>query len=545
MASADHASGDHTPVQLGGLRTQGNTHASYRLAPSERPAGYVALLERHGITHYQPPHISYLHPKAFGARKSEITSNGGQREVFPGRTAVGDSDADHLAFALRYDGVDLEAMRLLLPRLDAKHLTKAISATPNSSYLRRVWCLYEWMMGNELPINGIEESRLSAVPLLNPDDEITRDQGISKRHAVRMNQLGSRAWCPQIRRTTAINATLSDGSLTLRDKVRAAINEDQARRINQYLVTEETWASFAIEGDRPTPDRSKRFYDILERATATPTPEITAPFLHAAQHALMEHPTFKDGNYRGETIWVGHREQGVGGVRAKVQYIAPKHHDVPDLMAEFLPIANDIIGATATGKLHPLIAASAISSGFVYIHPYVDGNGRLSRVLMQHALAAGDQQPDHRIIIPISAAIEREKQKYYDTLAVVSRTVMRSVQYDVDPQGEVHVHNDTKDLYRYPDLTAMTTYLGDRVHTAVERDLVDERRILTIYDTAQPALQRMSNLAQKDLDHFFRFCKQNQWSLSKNKRAKFEELTDNQITEMEKVLQETVANLSE
>ena len=84
----------------------------HRFIAGERPAGYAALMERYGIDDYQPPHMSYVHPKAFATRTREEAAHGrGIREIFPGRTVVGESDAEHLAFAMRYDGVDLEIIR--------------------------------------------------------------------------------------------------------------------------------------------------------------------------------------------------------------------------------------------------------------------------------------------------------------------------------------------------------------------------------------------------------------------------------------------------
>ena len=52
-------------------------------------------------------------------------------------------------------------------------------------------------------------------------------------------------------------------------------------------------------------------------------------------------------------------------------------------------------------KLDPVIAAAILAFGFVYVHPFDDGNGRIHRYLIHHVLArrefspAGVVFPDH------------------------------------------------------------------------------------------------------------------------------------------------------
>lgn len=61
--------------------------------------------------------------------------------------------------------------------------------------------------------------------------------------------------------------------------------------------------------------------------------------------------------------------------------VLPMPEKVPELIAAFVRwmAANE-------GKLHPVEFAALVHQKFVYIHPFVDGNGRVSRLLMNLAL---------------------------------------------------------------------------------------------------------------------------------------------------------------
>ena len=61
--------------------------------------------------------------------------------------------------------------------------------------------------------------------------------------------------------------------------------------------------------------------------------------------------------------------------------VLPAPEKVPALMADFVKwmAANE-------GRLHPVEFAALVHQKFVYIHPFVDGNGRVARLLMNLAL---------------------------------------------------------------------------------------------------------------------------------------------------------------
>ena len=58
-----------------------------------------------------------------------------------------------------------------------------------------------------------------------------------------------------------------------------------------------------------------------------------------------------------------------------------------------------------------LVVAAAVAFGFVYVHPFIDGNGRLHRWLIHQVLAAAGYNPPG-VVFPVSAAILRNIQSY-------------------------------------------------------------------------------------------------------------------------------------
>ena len=102
--------------------------------------------------------------------------------------------------------------------------------------------------------------------------------------------------------------------------------------------------------------------------------------------------------------------QVVSGAMGKehLHYEAPPSDKVPDEMRQFLQWFNE------ESPIDNLLKAGVAHLWFVNIHPFDDGNGRLTRTLTDMLLARADGQPKR--FYSMSAAILRNKNSYYDTL---------------------------------------------------------------------------------------------------------------------------------
>jgi hypothetical protein len=101
------------------------------------------------------------------------------------------------------------------------------------------------------------------------------------------------------------------------------------------------------------------------------------------------------------------------------------------------------------------------------------------------------------------------------------------------------VHNDTADLYRYPDLTVQIEALCGWFEAAVRTELVEELHTLRAIDEAKELMRQIVELPDQRENLFLRLCMQNfeagrGYTLSKAKRASlFAELEDEEVARLE------------
>ncbi len=94
--------------------------------------------------------------------------------------------------------------------------------------------------------------------------------------------------------------------------------------------------------------------------------------------------------------------------REKVHYEAPPAKRIADEMARFLAwFANP-------GDVHPLLVAALAHLWFVTIHPFDDGNGRITRAIADMALARSEKTRQR--FYSMSSQIRVERQDYYHVL---------------------------------------------------------------------------------------------------------------------------------
>lgn len=115
------------------------------------------------------------------------------------------------------------------------------------------------------------------------------------------------------------------------------------------------------------------------------------------------------GKYRIDDMNV---ESGVLG-RTKIHYRAPKPNVVPAEMGRFLEWFN----ADSTPKDY--VKSAVAHFWFVSIHPFDDGNGRISRAIADMALSQADNSTMR--YFSISRQINKEKRKYNDTLELCQK----------------------------------------------------------------------------------------------------------------------------
>jgi Fic family protein len=101
--------------------------------------------------------------------------------------------------------------------------------------------------------------------------------------------------------------------------------------------------------------------------------------------------------------------------RRDVRFRTVRAADTPRFMAELIQRWQDVL---TQRTVHPLIALGAFNLDFLCIHPFRDGNGRVSRLLfLLECYHAGLQVGRY---ISLERLIEQNKERYYETLKLSS-----------------------------------------------------------------------------------------------------------------------------
>ena len=141
-------------------------------------------------------------------------------------------------------------------------------------------------------------------------------------------------------------------------------------------------------------------------------------------------------------------------------------------------------------------------------------------------------------MFPISAVMLKNPSDYDASLDAFSRQLMPLVEYTLEQDGRLTVHNDTAIWYRYIDLTTQAEALFRFIDQTIDTELADELAFLANYDAAKRAIQNTVDMPDRQIDLFIRFCLQNNGRLSARKRAShFDHLTDEEIDAMEQAVQ--------
>ncbi|GFE81234.1 cell division protein Fic [Steroidobacter agaridevorans] len=493
------------------------------------PIGYARLVERYQLKLPALPIVAQVATAVHGRR----TRNDGSSEIceFQPSYRPEDTLSGDLQFALRYEGLNLTVLALLFAQLGDEPVRQLITAQLQSAFSRRIGYLYEWLTGERLDIAPLEVSPKSAyLPVLDESlqfgmrlDQSPRDP----KYRVIDNLPGNRAFCPLVRRTDYLE-TMVGKNLKVRTKEKLEkYDAGLLRRAAEYLYLKETHSSFEVERERPSPARAQRFADLLRKAESG-EPLSEDRFIEL-QNAVVDE-RFREASYRIEQNWIG--DHGLGHM-PRVEFVPPRPDDVRPLMDGLVRFSDRLRAAPAA--LDSVIAAASVSFGFVFIHPFIDGNGRLHRYLIHEQLSVAEFTPKG-IILPVSAVILAHLESYSAALKAFSKPLNAITSYDpivskMQAQGNEAVY------YQYFDATEQASFLYHALDCTVEQDLEQEITYLLGYDLAKKALNGMLDWPPHSMDTFIRVVHQNNNRLSTNKRkSHFSWMRDEEVDRAEEVV---------
>ena len=489
-----------------------------------RPAGYTYLLENLELAGMPNWHSSSV--SRTGAHYSKIQDDSVE-EVFRTQYWPGERACDHLAFALKYDGVNLGLLALIFENISKEEVIAYIKSKPTGKYARRIWFFYEFLTGELLPIEDITSGNY--IDALSTKEYFTVINGEkSQRHRIVNNLLGTKAFCPVVRRTEKLSK-LNTADLRKRcEDIVAAYPPELLRRALRYLYNKETKSSFEIENIKPNATSTEKFITLLELAEKENF--CKKERLIELQNRIVD-PRFKDRDYRISQNYVG---QTVGYQKEVIHYICPKPDDLPNLMSGLIETSERM----KNGNVSPITHAASISYGFVFLHPFEDGNGRIHRFLIHNILSLQGLVPDG-LMFPVSAVMLKNPAKYDASLESFSRPLLQLINYRLDEMGHMTVETDTARWYRYMDMTAQTESLYEFVNKTIDEELAKELSFLSNYDQTKKAIQNVIDMPDRLIDLFVQLCLSNNGSISAKKRSShFDFLTDGELAAMEQAVKD-------
>jgi Fic/DOC family len=495
-----------------------------RLPVTGTPAGYAALIDAYGLRVPLPRTLC-----AIGERH-RLLDEGGWR-IYSPRYAPEASLEGHLTFALKHEGLDLAVLKRLFLAAGPGEIQARVRAKPTGSYARRIWFLYEWLTGETLDLHDAD--RGPYVPVIDPDRQFAVTGRTSSRHRVKNNLPGTPDFCPLVFRTEALQAFMALDLPARAREIVGGVPRDLLARTAAFLLLKDSRSSHAIEGERAPHDRIDRWGRAIGEAGRQ---AIDLDELLRLQRIVIGDARFVRLGLRTEDGFVGEHDR-------ETRMPLPGHIDA---RADDLPALIEGMTAFDRGAaphLDAVVAAAVLAFGFVYVHPFEDGNGRIHRYLIHHVLAQRGFSPPG-LVFPVSSAILEQIDDYRRVLEDYGRRLLPCIDWEPTERGNVRVLNDTEDFYRFFDATPHAEFLYGCVRRTIEQDLPQETAFLHAYDAFCARVGTIVDMPANTMDLLFRFLRQNGGRLSGRAREReFAALTDAEAAQIEALYDETFGEL--
>lgn len=432
----------------------------------------------------------------------------------------------HLVFALKHEGIDLLILKELFLITGDGFVEDMVKSEPTGQYSRRLWFLYEWLIGKKIALPDAKAGNY--VEVISPKLQYPGPTRNSTRHRIKNNLPGTSQFCPMVRRTQKLEryiaAKFSERMTQgLKDK-----NRELIQRTAAFLLLKDSKASFAIEGEHPPNLRARNWGKAIGQAGKK---NLSIAEIIRLQDMVIGSKKLKQMGIRTGEGFIGEHDRET--FTPMPDHISARAKDLPQLMQGLL----DTSTLLQESDFDPVLAATIIAFAFVFIHPLSDGNGRIHRYLIHHILIRmGYTRRD--MIFPVSAAILKRIAQYQDTLEAYSLPLLNLIEWEPTPDHNIIIHNETIDLYRYFDATQQAEFLYDCVQETIETIIPKELDFLENYDRLARFINSTVTLPNTRVDLLIKLLHQNGGKLSKNKRLKeFEELDDKEIDSIQNTYQ--------
>ncbi len=478
-------------------------------------AGYSALIEAHNLRVPAPDNLC-----AIGTKHKKY--NQGHWYIFTPRHKPEDTLYGHLTFALKYEGIDLAVLNALFQTIESSEIEAIIRSEPTGIYSRRLWFLWEWL--REEKINIKDATTGNFVPLINSKLQYAGKLRPSRRHRINNNLPGTRNFCPLIRKTEKLEQFIGKNLSETAAEHIGQTHPGLLGRAAAFLLLKDSKASYTIEGETPPHSRIERWGRIIGEAGKR---QLSIPELEHLQTLIITDHRFVEPGLRTEGGFVGEHDR-ISGMPMP-ELISARAEDLNTLLSGLIETYDHL----KESDFNAVLMATIIAFGFVFIHPFEDGNGRIHRYLFHHVLAEKGFIPKG-LVFPVSAVILERLEEYRKILEHFSKPRLDLIKWRPTANNNVEVLNETINLYRYFDATKQAEFFFECVEETVNKILPDEVEYLQKYDLLNESIKNYIDMSDKLVDLLIRFLSQNDGKLSKRAREqKFEKLTAPEVQAIE------------
>lgn len=483
-------------------------------------AGNLWLKEHFKLENFHLSQLSYIGSKS----ELERLPNNQIKKTFTTHYQPKDNVYDHLVFSIKHEDLNLCFLSRIFSKLSTEDLEVFVLSSLNGKYHRSIGFLYEFLTKKTVDIPNLNSGNY--FDLLDDKKYYTGNLIKNKKWRVNVNFLGTTEYCPIVRKTDQlVNQLEWDISKDIIE-IEKSFPEDIYIRATNYLYSKETKSSYQIEKEVPTMDRMERFINILSKAGTSDEEDLLSENdLKVLQNAIVD-PRFANEAFRDFQNYVG---ESLPNFIENIHYICPQPEIVRSLMAG-LKSSYHIARET-----HPFILAAIVSFGYVFIHPFEDGNGRIHRFLI-HDILVRTGLFKEGFIIPVSAYMLNNPKEYDKTLENYSKPLMKIIAYSKNPSEEVEITNKSivTPYFKYPDLTEQVSFIAKIIKETLNTDLPKELKFIQCYDELKKSIQNIVDMPDKMVSNMILFLHQNKGVFPKRRRKQFKMLTDDEISAMEK-----------
>ena len=235
---------------------------------------------------------------------------------------------------------------------------------------------------------------LHTIPDIAADDAAVLGAVDDIRRSLRHALARPRRWRGTLRRQAQARAVRGSNSIE-----GITITEDQALAIvgneEDQVSVDSTW--LAVKGYS---DAMTYLQVLAERSAALSEADLLALHFMVQGHELTRNP----GRYRPGEVFV-HDDDA-----RRTVYTGPDADAVPQLMSEYVAALSEL----AASDLHPMIQGAMAHLNLVMIHPFSDGNGRMSRIVQSFMLYR--EQFSETPFVSIEEYLGRNTTAYYNVL---------------------------------------------------------------------------------------------------------------------------------